>query len=156
MKITLLTVGKTGDKTIEQLIGRYLERLTHYVKFEVKVIPDIKGGKNQTTERQKAAEGESILAILRPSDHVVLLDERGKEHTSPGFADMIGEHLNRGTRDIVFVIGGPFGFSEAVYSRADAMMALSKMTLTHEMVRLFFVEQLYRAFTILKGESYHH
>ena len=156
MKITLVTVGKTGDKNIEQLVGRYFERLTHYIKFEIKTIPDIKGGRSMTVDRQKTVEGESILKLLRPTDHVILLDERGKEYTSQGFADILALHLNHVTRDIVFVVGGPYGFSQPVYQRADDSMALSRMTLTHEMVRLFFVEQLYRAFTIIRGENYHH
>lgn len=156
MKITLLTVGKNTDKDIQPLINRYTDRLSHYVRFEIRAVADIKAPGNISTERQKQREGETILSIIRPSDHVILLDEKGKEPTSRGFAEMLGNHLNRGTRDIVFIVGGPYGFSQAVYDRGDDKIALSRMTLTHEMVRLFFVEQLYRAFTILKGENYHH
>lgn len=156
MKITFMTVGKNADAMIQPLIDRYVRRLGHYVRFETRTLPDVKTGKNDTAERQKKLEGDLILGALRPSDHVVLLDERGKEMTSPGFAGMLGKHMLGGGADMVFVVGGPFGFSQAVYDRADRMMALSQMTLTHEMVRLFFVEQLYRAFTIIRGESYHH
>ena len=157
MKITLLTVGKSSDKNIEALIGRYVDRLRHYVRFEIRCLPDPKGASGATEERRKDLEGSAILAALRPSDHVVLLDERGDQPTSRGFADMLGRHLAGSGRDMVFVVGGPFGFCDRVYDRAGgALMALSRMTLTHDMVRLFFVEQLYRAFTIVRGENYHH
>lgn len=156
MKITFLTVGKNSDRKIEELTDRYVSRLKHYVKFEHRVIADVKTGRNDSKERQKQLEGNQILAAFQPSDHVVLLDERGKEFTSTEFAALLDRHLVRGTKEIFFVVGGPFGFSPEVYARANAMLSLSRMTLTHEMVRLFFTEQLYRAFTIINGESYHH
>ena len=156
MTITLITIGKNSDKSIEELINRYVKRLSHYVKFETKCLPDAKTAKGDATDRQKQIEGANILAAIKPSDHVILLDERGVEYTSRGFAEMIDSHMLRGTRDIVFVVGGPFGFSQDVYNRANQLFSLSRMTLTHEMVRLFFVEQVYRAFTIIRGESYHH
>lgn len=156
MKITFLTVGKNADKQIEELVSRYVSRLSHYVKFEHKCLPDVKLSKNDSTDRRKQLEGQNILAAIKESDHVVVLDERGNEPTSQQFAATIEKHLLQGTRDMVFVVGGPYGFSRPVYDRADRMMALSRMTLTHEMVRLFFVEQLYRAFTIINAENYHH
>ncbi len=156
MKITFLTVGKNTDRKIEELVARYTSRLAHYVKFEARALPDVKATKGMTTEHQKQTEGISILSALTPSDHVILLDERGDMPTSRGFADLIERHLLRGTRNLCFVVGGPYGFSPDVYARADSLLSLSRMTLTHEMVRLFFVEQVYRAFTIIRGESYHH
>lgn len=156
MKITFLTVGKNTDRKIEELIGRYTSRLTHYVKFDIKALPDIKASKGLSVDKQKQLEGASILGCFAASDYVILLDERGDQLTSRGFAELLEQHLVRGTRDLYFVVGGPFGFSQDVYNRADRLMSLSRMTLTHEMVRLFFVEQVYRAFTIIKGESYHH
>lgn len=156
MKITFLNIGKNNDKEIQKLIERYVSRISHYVKFEQKILPDVRQSKSLSTEKQKEIEGKSILNIIGEGCFVVLLDERGKQYTSRGFAEMIERHLIRGTRDLVFVVGGPYGFSEQVYDRADDMLSLSKMTLTHEMVRLFFTEQVYRAFTIIKGENYHH
>lgn len=156
MKIILLTIGKNNDKTVEGLVRRYVERLVHYTKFEIHNLPDVKNVGTLGHERQKQLEGELILSFVKDDCHVVLLDERGKEFTSEKFARNIESHLIRGTRNLVFVTGGPFGFSPEVYNRADSMMALSQMTLTHEMVRLFFVEQIYRAFTIIRGENYHH
>ena len=156
MKITLLTMGRNSDKRVEELVARYVGRLSHYVRFEVRDLPDVRLKGSVTTDRQKEAEGQSILATVAPRDFVMLLDERGKEYTSRGFAEMIERQMATQSRDIVFVVGGPFGFSKAVYDRADALISLSRMTLTHEMVRLFFVEQVYRAFTIIRGESYHH
>lgn len=156
MKITFTVLGRNGDRAIEDLIDRYLKRLTHYVRFDVRQIADVKIPKSATADVQKELEGRAILASVDQSDHVVLLDERGKEPTSRGFAEIIERHMLSGTRNLVFVVGGPFGFSPDVYNRADSMIALSRLTLTHEMVRLFFVEQVYRAFTIIRGESYHH
>jgi len=156
MKITLLTMGRNGDKGIEALVDRYVGRLSHYVRFEVRDLSDVRLKGTVSAERQKEAEGQVILGAVAPRDFVMLLDERGKDYTSRGFAEMIERQMATQSRDIVFVVGGPFGFSKAVYDRADAMMSLSRMTLTHEMVRLFFVEQVYRAFTIIRGESYHH
>lgn len=156
MKITFLTVGKNNDDQIEKVIGRYMNRLAHYAKVEAKSLNDVKVRGAISPDVQKKMEGASILAAVRPGDHVVLLDEGGKEYTSRQFSELLSRHLVGGTRELVFVVGGPFGFSSEVYERADALLSLSKMTLTHEMVRLFFVEQLYRAFTIIRGENYHH
>lgn len=156
MKITLMTIGKNGDKELDKLFGRYVDRLSHYVKFETKCLPDAKVSKSDSVERQKEIEGRNILSAVSVNDFVVLLDEKGNQYSSLGFADYIEKHLIRGTRNLIFVIGGPYGFSQDVYNRSDLLISLSQMTLTHEMVRLFFIEQLYRAFTIIKGENYHH
>lgn len=156
MKITFLTIGKNGDRDIEGLVDRYIKRLTHYTRFETRALPDVKTSKNDTIDRQKTLEGASILSVLKPSDHVILLDERGRQPSSAEFASMLDGMQIRGVRDVVFVVGGPYGFSKDVYDRADGLLSLSRMTLTHEMVRLFFVEQVYRAFTIIRGENYHH
>lgn len=156
MKITLLTMGRNGDRDVAQLIKRYVDRLAHYVKFESRDIADVKLKGAVDVNRQKEAEGQAILGALGTRDFVMLLDERGREYTSREFAAMIERRMVSESRDMVFVVGGPFGFSKAVYDRADALVSLSRMTLTHEMVRLFFVEQVYRAFTIIRGESYHH
>lgn len=156
MKIILLTVGKNGDRQISQLIDRYVSRLEHYARFEFCALPDVKTSARQNESQQKIAEGQAILDFIGQSDTVFLLDEKGKEYTSREFAGVVEKYQIRGTKNLVFVIGGPFGFSQAVYNRADGLVSLSKMTLTHEMVRLFFVEQLYRAFTIIRGENYHH
>lgn len=155
MKITLLVVGKTTDSHIEALIQEYQKRLTHYVPFTLQVIPELKNTKALTSEQQKQAEGELILRTITPATDFILLDEHGKEYRSIEFADYIQKRMSSG-RDVVFVVGGPYGFSEAVYQRANGKISLSKMTFSHQMVRLFFVEQIYRAMTILRGEPYHH
>lgn len=155
MKITLLVVGKTTDAHIEILIQEYQKRLTHYLPFALQVIPELKYTKALTPDQQKQAEGELILRAITPSTDLVLLDEYGKEFRSVEFADYIQKRMSSG-RDVVFVVGGPYGFSNAVYQRANGKISLSKMTFSHQMVRLFFVEQLYRAMTILRGEPYHH
>mgnify|MGYP003288652377 FL=1 len=155
MKITLLVVGKTTDTHIEMLIQEYQKRLTHYLTFALQVIPELKNTKALTSEQQKQAEGEMILKAVTSSADLILLDEHGKEFRSIEFADYVQKRMSSG-RDVVFVVGGPYGFSEAVYQRANGKISLSKMTFSHQMVRLFFVEQLYRAMTILKGEPYHH
>ncbi len=155
MKITLLVVGKTTDSHIETLIQEYQKRLTHYVPFTLQVIPELKNTKALTSEQQKQAEGELILRTITPATDLILLDEHGKEYRSIEFADYIQKRMSSG-RDVVFVVGGPYGFSEAVYQRANGKISLSKMTFSHQMVRLFFVEQIYRAMTILRGEPYHH
>ncbi len=155
MKITLLVVGKTTDSHIEALIQEYQKRLTHYVPFTLQVIPELKNTKALTSEQQKQAEGELILRTITPATDLILLDEHGKEYRSIEFADYIQKRMSSG-RDVVFVVGGPYGFSEAVYQRANGKISLSKMTFSHQMVRLFFVEQIYRAMTILRGEPYHH
>ena len=156
MTIKLLTIGKTDDSALQNLIDTYVNRLVHYNKFEMELIPDLKKTKNLSVEQQKTAEGKLILDKISTSDHVVLLDENGKQFTSEAFSEYIQKRLNSGMKQLIFVIGGPYGFSEEVYSRADGKISLSKMTFSHQMVRLFFVEQLYRAFTILRNEPYHH
>lgn len=155
MKITLLVVGKTTDSHIEALIQEYQKRLTHYLPFTLQVIPELKNTKALTSEQQKQAEGELILRTITPATDLMLLDEHGKEYRSIEFADYVQKRMSSG-RDVVFVVGGPYGFSEAVYQRANGKISLSKMTFSHQMVRLFFVEQIYRAMTILRGEPYHH
>lgn len=156
MTIKLLTIGKTDDKALQNLIDTYVNRLGFYNKFEIEIIPDLKKTKNLSVDQQKTAEGKLILEKVTPSDVVVLLDENGKQFSSEVFSEYIQKRLNSGMKQLIFVIGGPYGFSEEVYSRADGKISLSKMTFSHQMVRLFFVEQLYRAFTILKNEPYHH
>lgn len=156
MKILLVVVGKVTTKYIEEGIRVYTDRLTHYLPFEIKTLADLKSTKGLTQLQQKQKEGEMILSAVRPGDFVILLDERGKELTSRGFSEMIDRRMASVSKNIIFVVGGPYGFSEEVYSRADSSLSLSKMTFSHEMVRLFFVEQLYRAMTILRGEPYHH
>ena len=155
MKITLLVVGKTTSAQIESLIQEYQKRLTHYVPFALQVIPELKNTKALTPDQQKQAEGELILRAVAQNADLVLLDEHGKEYRSIEFADYTQKKMSSG-RDVVFVVGGPYGFSEAVYQRANGKISLSKMTFSHQMVRLFFVEQIYRAMTILRGEPYHH
>lgn len=155
MKITLLVVGKTTSTQIESLIQEYQKRLTHYIPFVLQVIPELRNTKALTPEQQKQAEGELILRTITPNADLVLLDEHGKEFRSVEFAEYVQKRMSSG-RDVVFVVGGPYGFSEAVYARANGKVSLSKMTFSHQMVRLFFVEQIYRAMTILRGEPYHH
>jgi 23S rRNA (pseudouridine1915-N3)-methyltransferase len=155
MRITLLVVGKTTDAHIETLIQDYQKRLAHYIPFALQVIPELKNTKSLTSEQQKVAEGEQILRSITPNSDLILLDEHGKEYRSVEFADYMQKRMSAG-RDVVFVVGGPYGFSEAVYARANGKVSLSKMTFSHQMVRLFFVEQIYRAMTILRGEPYHH
>ncbi len=155
MKILLMAVGRTTIDFVVRGLEEYLGRLQHYVPTEVKIIADIKQ-KGLTPERQKQLEGEAILANLQPSDSVILLDENGREYTSREFAAWIERRMSSGAKRCVFIVGGPYGFSPAVYERADSKVSLSRMTFNHEMVRLFFVEQLYRAQTILRGEPYHH
>ncbi|UZH54561.1 23S rRNA (pseudouridine(1915)-N(3))-methyltransferase RlmH [Salinimicrobium tongyeongense] len=156
MTIKLLTIGKTDDKALQNLIDTYVNRLGHYNRFEFEIIPDLKKTKNLSVDQQKTAEGKLILEKVTTSDVVVLLDENGKQFTSEAFSEYIQKRLNSGMKQLMFVIGGPYGFSEEVYARADAKISLSKMTFSHQMVRLFFVEQLYRAFSILRNEPYHH
>ncbi len=155
MKITLLVVGKTTNSAMEALIADYQKRLTHYVPFELRVLPELKNAKALSFEQQKQQEGESILRAVMPSAFVVLLDEHGNDYRSIEFANRLQRWMAAG-RDIVFVVGGPYGFSPDVYARADTRLSLSKMTFSHQMVRLIFVEQIYRAMTILRGEPYHH
>ncbi|MDE6802516.1 MAG: 23S rRNA (pseudouridine(1915)-N(3))-methyltransferase RlmH [Muribaculaceae bacterium] len=156
MKIQLLVIGKTSADYISKGTDLYLNRLSHYIPTEIKVLPDIKNTRKLTEEQQKTAEGEQFLNALQGGDYVVLLDERGKEFTSREFSTFIQQKMNTVSRNLVFIIGGPYGFSKAVYDRADSLLSLSRMTFSHEMVRLFFIEQIYRAMTILRGEPYHH
>lgn len=156
MKVTLLCVGKTDEAFIKMGIEKYEKRLAHYVPFTLTVIPDIKNTKNLSQRQQKNREGELILKQLNNSDKIILLDEGGKTLRSAEFAHFLEEHTVNSVQRVVFVIGGPYGFSEQVYQRAHQQLSLSKMTFSHQMIRLFFVEQLYRAFTIIRGEPYHH
>lgn len=156
MKIKLLAIGKTDDKNLITLFESYQKRLKHYINFELEIIPDIKNVKNLSQLEQKEKEGELILKKLLPTDILVLLDEKGKEIRSVEFANYLQKKMNSGIKQLVFVIGGPYGFSENVYKKAQGKISLSKMTFSHQMIRLFVVEQLYRAFTILKNEPYHH
>ena len=156
MKIVLIVVGKTTDKRLVDLCQEYVDRLSHYAPFELKVVPDLKNAKSLSEEQQKVAEGEAVLKLLQRGDQVVLLDEHGKEQTSPQFAASLQKAMNAGTQRLVFVVGGPYGHSQDVFDRDNSLMSLSKLTFSHQMVRLFFLEQLYRAFTILRGEPYHH
>ena len=155
MKTELILVSKTTDKHLAAGIDDYVSRICHYLPFAITVIPELKNTKNMTEEQQKIREGELILQKIQPSDTVVLLDEHGKEFRSIEFADWLQKKQNTARR-LVFVIGGPYGFSESIYKRADELLSLSKMTFSHQMVRLLFVEQIYRACTIIKGEPYHH
>ncbi len=156
MKIKLLWVGKTADKYLEEGISIYCKRLTHYCRFETQTLPDIKNAKNYSKEELKEKEGRLIIDNVANGDVLILLDDKGKQLTSPKLADYIQKLLNRGAQQIIFVIGGAYGFSNDVYDRAEAKLSLSQLTFSHQMVRLIFTEQLYRAFTILKGEPYHH
>jgi len=156
MKIKLIAIGKTDDKNLIQLIENYQKRLNHYVKFEFKIIPDIKKAKNLSEEQQKEKEGLLILKELVTTDQLVLLDEKGHEFRSIEFSRFLQKKMNSGIKQLVFVIGGPYGFSKSVYQKAQGKVSLSKMTFSHQMIRLFMVEQLYRSFTILKNEPYHH
>ena len=155
MKTELIVVGKTTNKHFIAAINDYLERIGHYMPFSVTVIPELRNAKSLSQQQQQDQDGEAILRLLQPSDTVVLLDERGKEPRSIELADWL-QRQQQTARRLVFIIGGPYGFSQQVYSRADSMLSLSRMTFSHQMVRLIFVEQLYRACTIIKGEPYHH
>ncbi|QHI34746.1 Ribosomal RNA large subunit methyltransferase H [Kordia antarctica] len=156
MNIKLLAIGRTDDKQLLQLIDQYVKRLSHYIKFDLEIIPDLKNTKNLSEAQQKEKEGELILKKLSPTDVLVLLDENGKQFSSVDFSNHLQKRMNAGIKTLVFVIGGPYGFSEAIYAKAQQKISLSKMTFSHQMVRLFVVEQLYRAFTILRNEPYHH
>lgn len=156
MKITLLAVGKTDDSRIEQLTKMYVDRLGHYINFDLEFLPDLKKTKNLSEDQQKNEEGKLILNKLEKSDFVTVLDEKGKKYTSMQFAELINKRSVSGLKRLVFIIGGPYGFSPDVYSRANSKLSLSDMTFSHQMVRLFAVEQIYRAFTILRNEPYHH
>lgn len=156
MKITLLTVGKTDVKWVREGLDLYSSRLVHYIPFSLVEIPELKNVSALSQDQIKTREGELILKHLKPADELVLLDEHGHEFRSIEFADFIEGRMSRSSRDLVFVIGGAYGFSKEVYARADSKISLSKMTFSHQMVRTIFAEQLYRAFTIMRGEPYHH
>ena len=156
MNIKLLAIGKTDNKALQTLMDDYTKRLSFYVKFNLEIIPDIKNVKNLSEAQQKEKEGELILSKLSPTDQLVLLDENGKSFSSVGFSKELQKKMNSGIKTLVFVIGGPYGFSDTVYKKAQGKVSLSAMTFSHQMIRLFFTEQLYRSFSILKGEKYHH
>ena len=156
MKILLLVIGKTDEDYLITGIKKYVGRLGHYVSFEMKEIPDIRNRKTLSEEQQKKSESFLLLSQFQAGDYIILLDENGKQFTSVDFSENLEKLMASGSKRIVFVIGGPYGFSQDVYAKANAKMSLSPMTFSHQMVRLIFVEQLYRDFTILKGEPYHH
>ncbi len=156
MKAELLVIGKTDSNIIQDGIEVYRKRLIHYLPFEIKIIPDIKNTKNMRVDQQKNKEGNLILDNINSSDYIILLDEKGKEFTSTKFSLFIEQKMISGIKKIVFIIGGPYGFSQDIYKRANSKISLSKMTFSHQMVRMIFAEQLYRAMTIIKGEPYHH
>ena len=156
MKIELAVIGKTSIGYLKQGIDEYIKRLKYYAPFEIKYIDDIKNTKNISEDQQKRTEGAKILSLLDKSDFVVLLDEHGKEYTSMQYSSYIQKRMLSGVKKVVFVIGGPYGFSQEVYDRANDKISFSKMTFNHEMIRLIFTEQLYRAYTIINHEPYHH
>ena len=156
MKIKLMAIGKTDRQELQLMIDDYCKRIVHYCPFEFEIIPDLKKAKKASEAEQKKMEGSEILNRLAPSDHLVLLDEGGKEYSSVAFSNYIQKKMISGMRNLVFVIGGPYGFSDEIYARANERLSLSKMTFSHQMVRVFFTEQLYRAFTIIRNEPYHH
>ena len=156
MKVTLLVVGKTDKTYIQEAIAEYTKRLKHYINFEIEVIPDIKNTKNLTVEQQKTKEGELILSKDYSGKEIHLFDEKGKMFTSKEFSQFIEKKMISGLKELVFIIGGPYGFSNDVYEKANSKISLSRLTFSHQMARLLCVEQIYRAFTILKGEPYHH
>lgn len=156
MKILLLTIGNTDKSYMREGIADYVKRLAFYLPFEIKVIPDIKNRSTLSVEIQKEREGQLILNQVQPGDHLILLDERGVDFSSVDFSKWMEKKMVAGIRQLVFVIGGPYGFSKMVYERSDFKLSLSRLTFSHQMVRLIFLEQLYRAMTILKNEPYHH
>ncbi len=156
MEIAILTIGKTGVPYVRQGLDDYLRRLTHYASVKMYELADTRRGKSIPEAEQKQREGKMLLDAVKPSDYVVLLDERGRQYTSTAFSQWLQKKMSTGRKRLVLIIGGPYGFSQAVYDRADEMLSLSQMTFTHEMIRLFLAEQLYRSFTILRGEPYHH
>ena len=156
MTIDLIVVGKTDLGAVDSLIELYLKRINRYVKFSVITLPDLRAAKNLSQAEQKKREGESILKNIGPGDYIVLLDDKGSQHSSTEFASWLQKRMASGTKRLVFVIGGPYGFSQEVYARADERLSLSRMTFSHQIVRAIFAEQLYRAFSILNNEPYHH
>ncbi len=156
MKILLIVVGKTDQQWLTEGISQYIDRLSHYSQFELQVIPDIRNTRSMEAQVQKVREGEQILKLLQPSDDVWLLDDKGREMTSPEMARWLEKRMAQSTKRLAFIIGGPYGFSPDVYDRVPGRLSLSRMTFSHQMVRLIFVEQLYRAFSILNNLPYHH
>ncbi len=156
MKTTLIVIGKTDAGYLAEAIDEYKSRLAHYIPFEMEVIPDVKNVKNLSEAQQKEKEGELILKSVQAGDYLVLLDDKGKEYTSMQFAAYMEKKMQTVPKRLVFVVGGPYGFSEAVYGAASEKISLSKMTFSHQMIRLIFIEQIYRAMTILNHEPYHH
>jgi 23S rRNA (pseudouridine1915-N3)-methyltransferase len=156
MNVELIVVGKTDMKEVEALVAMYTKRINHYVRFAITTLADIRNTRKLSESEQKRLEGEAILRLISDSDHLTLLDEHGAEYRSIEFAEVLQRRMSSGVKRLVFVIGGPYGFSDAVYQRANSKISLSKMTFSHQIVRAIFTEQLYRAFTILKNEPYHH
>lgn len=156
MKVSLIYVGKTGKSFLIEGEKEYTQRVKRYVPFEVIELSDVKNAKKRSEDEIKAIEGKEILKHIKPNDFVVLLDEKGKEYSSMGFSKYIQKQFNSGNQGIIFVIGGPYGFDPSVYSRANDKVALSKLTFSHQMIRMFFIEQLYRSLAILRNEPYHH
>lgn len=156
MSIELIVVGKTDSKEVNALVEMYLKRVNHYCRFAITTLPDVKNTKSLSVKQQRALEGEAILRQLGEGDYVVLLDEKGEEMRSVEFAYWLQKRMNSGMRRLVLVIGGPYGFSEDLYARANGKLSLSRMTFSHQIVRAIFAEQIYRAFTILNNEPYHH
>ena len=156
MNVELIVVGKTDMKEVEALVAMYTKRINHYVRFAITTIADVRNTRKLSEAEQKRLEGEAILRLINDSDHVALLDEHGAELRSIEFAELMQRRMSSGVKRLVYIIGGPYGFSDAVYQRASSKLSLSKMTYSHQLVRAIFTEQLYRAFTILKNEPYHH
>ncbi|SFO34475.1 23S rRNA (pseudouridine1915-N3)-methyltransferase [Algoriphagus ornithinivorans] len=156
MLIKIIAIGKTDHPAIQELTELYSQRIGHYLRFEWEIIPDLKNTKSLSQSAQKEKEGELILKKINSSDELILLDENGKSFDSVGFSDFLQKKMNAGIKQLFFVIGGPYGFSDAVYQRANGKVSLSKMTFSHQMIRPFIAEQIYRAMTILRGEPYHH
>ena len=156
MNIELIVVGKTDSKEVNALVENYTKRINFYNRFNITYIPDVKNTKSLSEAQQKNSEGEAIMRLLDPSDRVVLLDEKGSEFRSVEYADWLQKRLNSGVKRLVFIIGGPYGFSPEIYSRANEKISLSKMTFSHQIIRAIFTEQLYRAFSILHNSPYHH
>lgn len=156
MRITLLVVGKTDSRPVADLTAVYIERLKHYIPFDMQIIPDVKKSARMDEQTQKRSEGQEILKALTPSDTIILLDENGKQYSSMEYASLLQKYMLSGIKRLVFIVGGPYGFSDEVYKRADGKISLSKMTFSHQMIRPFITEQIYRAYTILNNEPYHH
>ncbi len=151
-----MVIGKTDDSNLNELIVQYTKRLAHYVNFSIEILPDIKQTKNLSESQQKTKEAAQILNKIAPGDLLILLDEKGKQYSSVGFADQLQKRMNSGVKQLIFVIGGPYGFSDEIYQKSQGKISLSTMTFSHQMIRLLFIEQLYRGFTILRNEPYHH